>query len=383
MALKPKIIYFITEDWYFYSHRLPIARAARDAGFEVIVITRVDKHRGLIMNEGFKLIPIALKRRSRNLISELISFIEIIRIYRHEKPDIVHQVAIKPILYGSLAARITGVSSVVNAFAGLGYIFVAEGWKAKLFRKIFSLAFRLVFFSKSVCCIFQNPDDIKLFVEKGIVEKEKTVLIRGSGVDTNRFHLTPEINGQPIVVLASRMLWDKGISEFVDAVRQLKKRGVDLRAVLVGNPDSENPSSISKSILIKWKNDELVEWNGYEDNMPEVFKRSNIVVLPSYREGLPKVLLEAASCGRAIIATDVPGCREIVHHNVNGLLIPPYDSISLANALNELIEDQERRATMGACGREIVEEQFSEKIVVRQTMELYKKLLTNLENKLM
>jgi len=153
--------------------------------------------------------------------------------------------------------------------------------------------------------------------------------------------------------------------------------------VLVGNPDSENPSSISKSILIKWKNDELVEWNGYEDNMPEVFKRSNIVVLPSYREGLPKVLLEAASCGRAIIATDVPGCREIVHHNVNGLLIPPYDSISLANALNELIEDQERRATMGACGREIVEEQFSEKIVVRQTMELYKKLLTNLENKLM
>jgi len=375
MALKPKIIFFITEDWYFWSHRLPIARAARDAGFEVLVITRVDQHKELIENEGLKLVPIGLKRSSRNVIREVLSVVEIIRIYRREKPDIVHQVAVKPVLYGSWAARVAGVPCVVNALAGLGYVFVADGWKASTFKRLVVFAYRSAFLAKNAIGIFQNPEDYKLFADAGIVKSEKAVLIRGSGVDTSRFFHLPEPAGIPTIVLASRMLWSKGIGEFVDAIKLLRKDGVNCRAVLVGIPDLENPASIPEETLCMWHSEGIVEWREHIEDMPEVFAKSNIVVLPSYREGLPKVLLEAASCGRPIVATDVPGCREVVRHNENGLLVPPHDSKALADALKVLIKDPELRAKMGARGREIVETEFSEEIVVRQTMELYKKML--------
>jgi len=375
MALKPKIIFFITEDWYFWSHRLPIARIAGDAGFEVLVITRVDQHKELIENEGFRLVPIGLKRSSRNVIREALSVVEIIRIYRREKPDIVHQVAVKPVLYGSWAARVAGVPCVVNALAGLGYVFVTDGWKASAFKRLVVFAYRSAFLAKNAIGIFQNPEDLKLFTDAGIVRSEKAVLIRGSGVDTSRFLHLPEPPGIPTIVLASRMLWSKGIGEFVDATKLLRKDGVNCRAVLVGIPDLENPASIPEETLCMWHSEGIVEWREHIEDMPEVFAKSNIVVLPSYREGLPKVLLEAASCGRPIVATDVPGCREVVRHNENGLLVPPHDSKALADALKVLIKDPELRAKMGARGREIVETEFSEEIVVRQTMELYKKML--------
>jgi len=284
-------------------------------------------------------------------------------------------VAVKPILYGSIAAHITGCSCIVNALAGLGYLFIAKGLKASAVRWMIVHAYRMAFSGKNVYGIFQNPQDYELFVNAGILKRDKAILIRGAGVDTSKFISNPEPQGIPTVVLASRMLWDKGVGEFVAAAHQLKKEGLQFRAVLVGNPDPENPASIPEKKLKSWHALDIIEWWGLRNDMPDVFAQSNIIVLPSYREGLPKVLLEAASCGRAIVATDVPGCREIVRHNVNGLLVPPNNVKELADAIKILIEEPLLRASMGARGREIVVTEFSEEIVTWQTIELYKKMV--------
>jgi len=374
--MKPTILFFITEDWYFWSHRLSVARAAKDAGFQVLIVTRIHQHKERIEKEGFKLIPIRLERRSKNVIKEFFNILKIIKIYCREKPDIVHHVAMKPVLYGSWAARITGIPAVVNALAGLGFTFVIKGWKASILRWLIIIAYRLAFLNKNTIGIFQNPEDLKVFIDAGILKSEKAVLIRGSGVDTSRFIHLPEPSGIPIIVLASRMLWHKGIEEFVDAARQLRKDGVKSRFVLVGAPDLENPAFIPEETLRNWNSEGIVEWWGYRDDMPEVLMEAHIVALPTtYGEGVPKILIEAASCGRPIVATDVPGCREIVRNNENGLLVPPHDSKSLVIALKNLIENPELRAKMGARGCEMVMAEFSEEIVVKQTLELYKKLL--------
>lgn len=338
----------------------------------------MNQHKERIEKEGFQLIPISLERRSKNIIKEIISILEIVRIYRREKPDIVHHVAVKPVLYGSWAARIVGVHAVVNALAGLGFIFVAKGWKASVIRKLVVFAYHSAFSAKNAVAIFQNPEDLKLFIDVGVVTNEKAVLIRGSGVDTAHFIPHPEPKeGVPTIALASRMLWDKGVGEFVEAARILQKGEIKCRMILVGNPDPENPASIPKETLRGWHAEGIVEWWGYREDMPEVFSQANIVVLPtSYGEGVPKILLEAASCGRPIVATDIPGCREIVRHNENGLLIPPPDSKALADAIEFLIKNPELRAKMGARGRKIVEAEFSKEIVIKQTMEVYERLLS-------
>jgi len=373
---KPKIVFLITEDWYFWSHRLPLARAARDAGFEVMIATRVQHHGENIKNEGFKLIPIRLRRKNRKPIRELKAFWDIIKIYQMEKPDIVHHVGIKPVLYGSWAAKMAGIPLVVNAIAGLGFIFVAQGRKSSIIRELVQMAYKTAFFPKNTVGIFQNPDDLNLFISAGIIKKRRAVIIRGSGVNTSVYQDQPEKNGSPRVVLASRMLWDKGVGEFVDAAKWIHERGVDCRFILVGDPDPENPMSIPSDILKQWNDDRIVEWWNHSEKIPAIFAESNIVVLPSYREGLPKVLLEAASCGRAIVATDVPGCREIVKHNVNGFLVPPYDSKALADAILKLINDDDYRARMGKRGRRIVEDEFSEEIVVKKTMDIYNRIFS-------
>jgi glycosyltransferase involved in cell wall biosynthesis len=370
-----RILFLITEDWYFWSHRLPLARAARDAGFEVLVATRVDQYKGRIMDEGFKLIPILLRRRSKNIFCEIKSFLEIVKIYRAECPDVVHHVSIKPILYGSWAAKIVGIYGVVNAVSGLGYFFVAQGLRASLIKRIICLVYGSALFAKNNIVIFQNSDDRRLFVKKGIVDEQKTVLILGSGANTSLFVNHPEPGGVPVIMLASRMLWDKGISELVAAARILHRDGVTCRVVLVGSPDHENPSAIPEETLRGWHHEGVIEWWGQRDGMPNVLSQSHIVVLPTYREGLPKILIEAASCGRPIVATDVPGCREIVRHNENGFLVPLYSIKSLANALKILIHDAALRKKMGMHGREIVKNEFSEEIVVKQTMNLYKNIL--------
>jgi glycosyltransferase involved in cell wall biosynthesis len=375
MINKPKILYFVTEDWYFCSHRLPLALAAYEAGYEVLVATRVNQHGDLIRSHGLQLIPIVLSRRSRNPLKELSVIWHLLRIYKKNKPDIVHHVALKPVLYGSIAAQLTGVPTVVNALAGLGFLFISKRLQALILRPLVETAFRLLLNRARSKVIFQNPDDMGLLVGRGVLAKERAILIRGSGVDTKTFTYTPEPMGTPLVILASRMLWDKGVGEFVDAARLLKSQGLVARFALVGEGDPENPASISQNQLALWHDDGIIEWWGRQENMPEIISNAHIVCLPSYREGLPKVLIEAAACGRPIVATDVPGCREIVRHNENGLLVPAKDPQALAVALKRLLNDAELRESMGKRGRAMVEAEFSTEYVVEQTLQLYKELL--------
>ena len=369
------IIYFVSEDWYFCSHRLPIARKALIKGFKVVVVAKVSKYGSVIESEGFELAPIEIQRGGWNLSSEFKTILALYAYYKKYKPDIVHHVAIKPVIYGTIVARVIGSIKVVNAMAGLGFVFISNKKKVKLLRFFIHKLFRFLFNNKNVRLILQNKDDLRYFLKNKLIKKDLVTIIRGSGVDIKKFIPVEECMGIPIVMLASRMLWDKGVGEFVEAAKILKQEGVEARFVLVGENDSENPASISNSQLNEWNELETVEWWGEKIDMHKVLAQSSIVCLPSYREGLPKVLLEAASCGRAIIATDVPGCREIVHNGENGILVPLKDSSSLASAIKELINNPEKRKRMGKSGRKLVENEFSEEIVVNQTMKVYQELL--------
>ncbi|MBI4633163.1 MAG: glycosyltransferase family 4 protein [Deltaproteobacteria bacterium] len=377
IAIKPKLLFLITEDWYFWSHRLPVARAARAQGFDVVIATHVRDHGELIRREGFKLIPIRLRRKSKNPLQELLSLMELIRIYRRERPHIVHHVAMKPVLYGSISARLAGIPSIVNALAGLGYVFLSTERLAVLLCSLIKPLLRIMLDIPGGILILQNPDDCALFVEKGLSKKDQIIMIRGSGVDTEQFTSRPEREGIPVVMLASRMLWDKGVGEFVHAAKDLRARDIRARFVLVGRTDTDNPASIPVPILKEWRDSGVIEWWGNREDMPEVLSQAHIVVLPSYREGLPKVLLEAAACGRPLVATDVPGCREIVRNGDNGFLVPLRDAGALADSLLRLIADRDLRKRMGARGRQLVLENFSEEMVVSATMAVYRQSLSH------
>lgn len=371
---RPKLLFLVTEDWYFCSHRLPLACAARDAGFDVSVATRVHSHGAQITAAGLHLIPLGLRRSSRNPWRELAAINEITRIYRRIAPDIVHHVAMKPVLYGSLAAKIAGVPVVVNALAGMGYVFTSRKLSAKLLRPLITLALR--FLLKNGRVILQNPDDRAALIKAGVLKAEQVTLIRGSGVDTALFQLTPEPDGAPLVVLPARMLWDKGVGEFVAAATALKQDGIDARFVLAGERDPDNPADIPLEQLQAWHESGNVAWLGKQEDMQSLLAQANIVCLPSYREGLPKALLEAAASGRAIVATDVPGCREAVQHNENGLLVPARNAADLAAALRLLIENPPLRRRFGLRGRKMAEQEFSVEKITAETLALYREMLS-------
>ncbi len=375
MSTRPRLLLLITEDWYFWSHRLDVARAARDAGFDVMIATRVTDHGERIQREGFRLFPISLVRQSRNPFVELAAVLELVRLYRRERPAIVHHVALKPILYGSLAAWISGIPAVVNAFAGLGYAFTDETRRKSMAHTFLCRALSTLLRLSQSVVIFQNKDDRELLLGEGVVEMQQTRIIPGSGVDTKTFDVRSSAEERPIVMLASRMLWDKGVGEFVEASRRLKQNGLAARYVLVGRCDEHNPAAIEPAQLRRWVEDGVVEWWEHRDEMSQTLASATIVVLPSYREGLPKVLLEAAACGKPLIATDVPGCRDIVTHGVNGLLVPARDSAALAAAIDSLLGDSALRAAMGMAGRAGVILAFSVEKVAGQVVALYRELL--------
>jgi glycosyltransferase involved in cell wall biosynthesis len=379
-ARRPRLLFLVTEDWYFCSHRLPIARAARDAGFSVTVATRVTDHGDRIRAEGFDLMPLGMERANSNPLREILSLIEITQLYRRTRPDIVHHVAVKPALVGSLAARFAGVPCTVNAIAGLGYVFASDSLKAKLLRPMISIGFRALLNGPRSRVIVQNPDDRQLLAQRRLVTPERMVLIKGSGVDLARFHPRPESKtgpaAAPVAALVSRMIWDKGIGVLVAAARILKTRGVALRVVLAGRPDPENPASIPERQLRLWHDEGIVEWVGFCDDVAGLWARSHIAVLPSwYGEGVPKSLLEAAACGRPLVAADGPGLREVVQDGITGILIPPRDASALADALQRLAEDEGLRNRLGQAARALAEREFGDAAVIRDTLELYRTLL--------
>jgi glycosyltransferase involved in cell wall biosynthesis len=372
-----KVLLVVNAEWYFWSHRLALARALQAAGAEVTVAAAVERgYDGAIRAAGLRFVPLCLRRRSTSLRTESASLLELRRLYQQVRPDLVHHFTIKPVIYGSLAARAVRVPRVVNTIPGLGSTFRADTWKRRLVRSGVSSAYRLALAGDHVRVIFQNPQDRDYFVAHGLVAAGRSSVIRGSGVDIETFHPAPEPGGVPIVLLASRLLWDKGVQEFVDAARLVRQAGVPCRFVLVGIPDDENPNSVPEAVLRGWHAEGIVEWWGLRNDMPAVLQQATVVTLPSYYpEGVPKILLEAAATQRAIVTTDTPGCREVVQHDRTGLLVPPRAADALADAIMTALGDAALRQRLAAAARACVAEEFEEKLVIGQTMAVYQALL--------
>jgi glycosyltransferase involved in cell wall biosynthesis len=373
MARKGKLLFFITEDWFVCSHWLPHVTAARDAGYQVFVVTRVREHRALLEQLGIELVSLELSRRGWNPLAEAKTIAQLFTIYQRIRPDLVHHIAMKPVVYGTIAAWLIRPKAIVNYMAGLGWLFTARNLRAQLLRLFVGLVLRGILRSGQV--IVENPSDWAQIEALGI-DPHCMTLVPGAGVDMQNFFPVSWSHHTPLVIMASRLLWAKGVGEFVAAARLLKSRGVTARFALVGNPDPENPSSVPIGQLEVWRQEGVVEWWGRRNDMPEVFAESHVVCLPStYGEGVPKVLIEASAAGRPIIATQIPGCQAIVRHGENGLLVPLHDIEALARAMETLINDRELRERMGQRGREIALIEFSEKKVVALILSVYDRLL--------
>lgn len=369
-----KLLYFISEDWFFRSHFLDRAKAAQRAGHEVVVLTRLGAHADELRQLGFRLLPLCMQRSGTHPLRELAVLRQVWRVYRWERPDLVHHVALKPILYGSVVARCLGLQAVVNAPVGMGYVFTAGGAKGRLLRGAVRLALRALLNPPGSKVVFENEEDLAASVRGRSVRARDAVLIRGAGVDIARFAPADPPAGLPVVVLGARMLRDKGIVEFVEAARLLRQRQVRLRCVLVGAPDPGNPSSLAQDQLEAWQAEGTVEWWRHQDDMADVLRRCHIACLPSYREGLPKFLLEAMACGLPVVATDVTGCRQAVDEGRTGLLVPAREALSLADALEWLALHADERARMGAAGRARVLALYADADIQQQTTMLYGRL---------
>jgi glycosyltransferase involved in cell wall biosynthesis len=362
-------------DWYLYNFRLALAEYMREAGLEVVLVSPYGRFVPALKQHGFRWIPWELGRQSLAPWGEIDSLRQIYTIYRREKPDLVHHHTIKPVLYGSLAARLAGVPGIVNSITGRGYIFLGEERKARWLKKLVVPLYRLAFRSPRCAVTFENETDQDYFLTNRLVPKERTWLIEGVGVDPERFAPQPEPAGTPVVMLAARMLWDKGVGVLVEAARQLKQE-IPARVVLVGEPDPGNPGTVSSQTLEKWHVEGIIEWWGWRPNMPEVYNQSHIVTLPTmYGEGVPTTLLEAAACGRPLVASDIPGCRQVVLDGQNGFLVPPNDPAALAQSLKRLVSDAALRGRMGAASRQLVMRKFTHAQVHAATLEVYRHIL--------
>ncbi len=366
----------VNDAGYFFAHHLPVADGAQAAGYEVHVAAPESDRAPEITARGFGFHSIGMSRRGMLAWKEMQAIWGLFHLYRRLKPRLVHHITIKPIIYGGVAARLAGVPAAISIITGTGFVFKSKRSRARFLRAWVPLAYRVVFAHPNSAVIFQNPDDRDTFVREGIVPPGKTALILGCGVNLNRFTPQPPPDGAPVVMFASRMLWDKGVAEFVDAARLLRRCGAHARFVLVGDADPGNPASVPGKQLREWRDSGDVEWWGHRNHMPQVLAQASILCLPTaYGEGLPQILLEAAASGLAIVTTDWPGCREVVRHGQNGLLVPVKDVKNLADALGELIRDRTLRERMGTRGREIAVAEFSVEKVVAENLELYRRLL--------
>jgi glycosyltransferase involved in cell wall biosynthesis len=370
-----KILYVITEDWFFNSHFIDRAKFMAASGETVGVATRFSGHEEELRSHGFTLFTVDFSRRGLNPLAEFITSLRIRKIVREFKPDITHNVALKPVVTGTFGELLGRQRVVVNALVGMGYIFTSTDARASLVRPLLSRILKSLLRSKSVHVVIENPDDLGSLVSDGFVDPSKISLIRGAGVDLKAFPFHPEIDGPVVVTLVSRILRDKGVLEFINAATQLRARLPEVVFQIVGEPDLGNPSAVPQSEIDSWESLPNVRYQGRRSDIADILKGSHIVCLPSYREGLPKSLLEALSCGRPIITTDVPGCREVCADGVNGLLVPARDSIALSNAIEKLAINPELRQAMGRAGRLRAESEFSNEIVCAQTLELYRRLL--------
>lgn len=371
-ARAPRLLFLVTEDWYFHSHRLGLAGAARAAGYEVLVGTRLTAHGEMIAAHGARACPIPFARALLRPWTDWRAWRAIRALLAREQPDLIHLVALKPILLGGLARGAAPTTPLLLAFTGLGYIFSSRDALARAIRPLVALLLRYIARRPAVWVLTQNADDASVLRELGVGSPARSRTIAGAGVDTTAFSPSSEpATGPPLVVLPARLLRDKGVYEFVAAAQLLRARGVAVRCVLVGARDTDNPAAVPAAQLDAWLREGVIEWWGQRSDMPAVYAQASVVCLPSYREGLPKVLLEAAACGRALVASDVPGCREICRHEVSGLLVPARDPSALAAALARLLDDAPLRARLAGRARQLVLEEFALARIAADTLALY------------
>lgn len=361
----------VNVDWFFLSHRLPVALGALRAGHEVHVATSLTQGREKLESYGFIVHPIAVDRSAAGPIELLRLFFSLLTIFWQVRPDVLHLVTIKPILIGGVAARLSPVRGVVYAVSGLGHVFVADGWLGHLRRKLVGAWYRFVLGAQNMRIIFQNPDDRREIESLVPLDPAQVVMIPGSGVDLGLYRPAPVPTGVPVVLMASRLLATKGTREYVAAAQLLRAQGVRAKFLLVGDPDPDNPASIPAVELERWAEAGEVTLLGHQAEMASLMSCAHVVVLPSYREGLPKVLIEAAACGRAVVTTDVPGCREAIAPGVTGVLVPPKNARALADAIRSLLSDPKACETMGREGRRRAEQMFDVSVVVRTHLDIY------------
>ncbi|MGG1946445.1 glycosyltransferase family 4 protein [Trinickia sp. NRRL B-1857] len=372
---RPHIVFLVTEDWYFVSHRLSIAKAALAAGYRVTVVTRVDRCEQAIRAAGIDVVHLPAQRGGLNPVQQLAYCLKVYRLYRRLRPDIVHHVAMKPVIYGSIAARLAGVHHVVNALGGLGFVFTSDAPKARVLRPLVNRLLHVAMGGARTLLILQNRDDRRMIVEGGVIDDTQVRMIRGVGVNVESYPQPEARAGECLVILPARLLRDKGVVEFAEAARRLKAEGVAARFALVGEPDEENPASLSPQEISGWVEEGFIEAWGWRDDMPRVVAQADLVCLPSYREGLPKALLEACAAGKAIVTTDTPGCREVVEDGYNGLLVPVRNVDALVDALRTLIGDSALRHRYGLNGRRLAQTQFSEQAAIAASLAVYRELV--------
>jgi len=376
-----KVLMVAHWDWVLYNFRLPLARALREKGFEVIFVCPYGEYVPKLKEEGFCWIHWAIVRRSLNPVRELVAILHLASIYQREQPQIVHHFTIKPNLYGSIAAFLTGTRGVINTFEGLGFLFSEYPLAISLRGVVLPIA-KLAFKVSRGWSIFLNYQDLETCLRLRLILPERAIVITGIGVDTRKFRpnhefLSNKHEHPTIVLMAARLLWDKGVREFIEAARVLKARGLQVEFWLAGKPDNGNPMCVPEEFLKEWREEGLINWLGHRDDMPNLLQQVDIAVLPSYHEGVPRFLLEAAACGLPLVATDIEGCRVVVRDGVNGFLVPVKDPYALADAIETLIKKPELRRQMGIASRKIVEAEFDERIILNKWLALYDRVLNS------
>ncbi|MAD47888.1 MAG: hypothetical protein CMQ53_00885 [Gammaproteobacteria bacterium] len=369
MKNKKNILYFVSEDWYFVSHRIELAKEAKKKGYEVTLLANMDKEKDYIESAGIKTIHLPIQRSKKNLINDFFLLIKAYRIIKKEKPNILHCVSLKPILYGTICSRVLGKIKVINTFAGLGVLINYQNNSLK--RKIINIFLRLFIKSKSVKIIVQNQSDKNFFIKNNIVEEKNINLILGSGVDMTKFFPSTEIRKSLNIILVSRMLWSKGVGEFVEIAKKFKNNEL-VSFTLLGKTDAKNLDSVPIDFLESLTSLPNLEWKGHTDNVVKELHRSDIFFLPtSYGEGIPKALIEAAACGLPLVSSNNSGCLEVVENNRNGYVINKQNLEECYDAIKKLIESRELRLKFGKFSRNKVKEDFSIENINNETINLY------------